>query len=139
MKTKAILLIGLFFGIGLARLSAQTSVWVEPIEGNTFEISIVCNDKEVDILNFPVYFELRIREHMKNGEIIWDKYLLNNAEYTSKKTGEVFKAQDQEKQNKKGFFTWNMNLIGNMGHHYIVKMVFETTNWEMIDYRAVCH
>jgi hypothetical protein len=139
MKTKIVFIVSLITGIGSANLSAQTSSWVEPIVGNAYDISIFCNGEEVDILNFPMYFELRIREHKKNGEITWSKYLLNNTEYTSKKTGEVFKAQDQEKQFEKGIFTWNMNLKGNMGHHYIIRMVFETTNWEMINYHSNCH
>ena len=139
MKTKTFLMACLLSGIGLSQLSAQTSVWVEPIVDNTYEISIVCNGEEVDILNFPMYFELRIREHYKKGEYIWGKYLLNNAEYTSKITGEVFRAQDQEKEYKKGIFTWHMNLNGNMGHHYIVKMVFDTPDYNLIDYHSVCH
>ena len=139
MKTKTLLLICLLSGIGLMRLSAQTSVWVEPIVDNTYDIPIICNGEVVDIVNFPLYFELRIIEHMKKGEIIWSKYLLNNSEYTSKITGEVFKAHDLEKQYAKGIFTWRMNLNGNLGNHYIVRMVFETTNWEMIDCRSTCH
>jgi len=146
MKTKTFLLLCLILGIGFTQLSAQkgkngtgTSTWVEPIEGNTYDISIICNGKEVDILNFPMYYELRIIEHYKNGEFVWGKYLLNNAEYTSKLTGEVFKAHDLEKEYERGYFTWRMNLNGNMGHHYIIKMVFETTNWEIIEYHSVCH
>jgi len=139
MKTKTSVLFCFFLCVGLTQLSAQTSTWVETIVGNEFDISIVCNNEEVDILNFPMYFELRIREHKKNGEFVWGKYLLNNVLYTSKITGEVFKAQDQEKENEKGFFTWRMNLNGNMGHHYIIKMVFETTNWEIIEYNSICH
>jgi hypothetical protein len=146
MKTKTFLFLCLLSVIGFTQLSAQngkngtgTSTWVEPIVGNTFDISIVCNGEEVDILNFPMYFELRIREHYKKGEFVWGKYLLNNAEYTSKKTGEVFKAHDLEKEYAKGIFTWFMNLNGNMGHHYIVRMVFETTNWEIIEYHSVCN
>ena len=139
MKTKTILLICLFIGIGLMRISAQTSVWVEPIVDNTYDIPILCNGEEVDVLNFPLYFELKIIEHMKNAEIVWSKYLINNVEYTSKMTGEVFKAHDLEKQYAKGYFTWRMNLNGNMGNHYIVRMVFETTNWEMIDCHSTCH
>jgi len=139
MKTKTFLIVCLLSGLGVAQLSAQTSVWVEPIVGNTYDISILCNGEEVDIVNFPMYFELRIIEHMKKGEIMWSKYLLINSEYTSKLTGEVFKAKDLEKQYAKGIFTWRMNLIGNMGNHYIVRMTFETTNWEMIDCHSTCH
>ena len=74
------------------------------MDNTRFEICIVCNGEEVDVLNFPMYFELRIREHYKKGEYIWGKYLINNVIYTSKITGEVFRAQDQEKEYKKGIF-----------------------------------
>jgi len=139
MKRKSLILVCLLSGIWLMRLSAQTSVWVEAIVDNTFDIPIICNGEEVDVLNFPLFFELRIIEHMKKEEIVWSKYILNKVEYTSKITGEAFKAHDLEKQYAKGYFTWRMNLTGNMGNHYIVRMVFETTNWEMIDCRSTCH
>jgi hypothetical protein len=63
--------------------------------------------------------------------------VLNNAIYTSKITVEVFKALDLEKQNEKEFLTWRMNLKENTGHRYIVKMVLETTNREIIEYKSV--
>ncbi|MFZ2286107.1 MAG: hypothetical protein WAV93_03900 [Bacteroidales bacterium] len=103
MKTKALLLVCLLAGM---RLSAQTTVWVEPIVSNTYDITIICSGEEVDVVNFPMYFEPRIIEHMKKGEIVWSKYLLNNAIYKSIITGEVFKAHDLEKQYAKGYFTW---------------------------------
>jgi hypothetical protein len=116
-----------------------TLSFTEQIVDNTFEISIMCDGVEVDVLNFPVSFELRIRLHFKDGEIVWEKYQLNNALYTSMKTGEVFKAQDFEYANQKGMFVWNLHLIGNMGNKYNIKMVFDTSTWDLVEYKAVCH
>jgi len=69
MKRKSLILVCLLSGIWLMRLSAQTSVWVEAIVDNTFDIPIICNGEEVDVLNFPLFFELRIIEHMKKERV----------------------------------------------------------------------
>jgi hypothetical protein len=142
MKTKTLLMICLLAGIGLMKVSAQdtrTYPFVVPIEGNDFELSIICDGVQVDVLNFPAYYDLRIREHYKNSEFKWFKAQLNNVQYTSKLTGEVFHAQDIENQYERGLFLWHMNLNGNMGNHYNIKMVFETTNWEMVYSHSTCH
>ena len=146
MKTKIFLLVCLFSNFTLNQLSAQngkngtgTLPFIETITGNNFEISIMCGGEEVDILNFPISYDLRIRHHFNNGELNWEKYQLNNVLYTSKISGEIFKAVDFEKTNGKGQFIWLLHLKGDKGNQYNIRMVFDTTTWELIDYRANCH
>lgn len=145
MKTKIFLLLCLFMGITTTQIAAQngkngtgTIPFIETIEGNTFEISIMCGGEEVDILYFPISYDLRIRHHFNNGELIWEKYQLNNVLYTSK-SGEIFKAVDFEKTNGKGQFIWLLHLKGNKGNQYNIRMVFDTTTWDLIEHRANCH
>ena len=145
MKTKIFLLVCLFMGFSVNQLSAQngkngtgTLPFIETIVENTFEISIMC-DGEEDILNFPVSFDLRIRHHFNNDELIWEKYQLNNVLYTSKISGEIFKAVDFEKTNGKNQFIWLLHLKGNLGNQYNIRMVFDMTTWELIEYHASCH
>jgi hypothetical protein len=142
MKTKTFFLVCLFIGIGITQLSAQgtrtyPTIW--HVENNTFEISIICGGEEVDILNFPASYDVLFKDHFNNDEWIWFSGVLNNTQYTSKITGEVFKAKDFESQHGDGKYLWIMNLNGNMGNHYNVKIVFDTTTGEIIYNHSVCH
>jgi hypothetical protein len=148
MKTKIFLLVSLFAGILTVQLSAQNGKngngnynETETIVGNTYDFEVVCGDEVVDVLNFPSSFDLRVLIHFKNGIETWGKYKLNNFLMTSKLTGEVFNTQSTENDYSYvgGSYFWHLNLNGNMGHQYIIDMEFETTNWELVNYRSVCH
>ena len=143
MKTKTLLLLCLFLGIGLAQLSAQktkTYPYVIPIEGNTYIISIVCNGAEVDKIAYPTSYELKERDHYKENVLEWAKGFVINAQYTSLLTGEIFKTNDIEKITfSTGILTWHMNLNGNMGNHYNIKMIYDIATWTLLDYESNCH
>jgi hypothetical protein len=142
MKTKTFLLVCLFMGIGLTRLSAQgtrtyPTTW--HVWNNTFDIYIICGGEVVDILNYPPYYDMKTTDHYNNNEWISMRCQLINAQCTSKITGEVFNAKDIETQNVNGGYMWIMELNGNMGNHYNVKIVFDITTGEIIYNHSVCH
>jgi hypothetical protein len=143
MKTKTFLLLCFFLGIGLTQISAQknkTYPYVVSIEGNTYIISIVCNGAEVDKIAYPASYDLKERDHYKDNVINWAKGFVTNAQYTSILTGEVFKSNDIESITfSTGILVWHMNLNGNMGNHYNIKMVYDIATWTLLEYDSNCH
>jgi hypothetical protein len=142
MKTKTLLFVCLFIGVGLTQLSAQktkTYSSVVPIEGNDYIISVICDGKEVDKLAYPNNYDLKQRVHYKDDVMEWAKGFVTKALYTSLMTDEVFKTNDMEYMNSEGILVWHMNLIGNMGNHYTIKMVYEVATWTLLNYEANCH
>jgi hypothetical protein len=143
MKTKTFLLLCLFLGIGLNQLSAQktkTYPYTVPIEGNSYVISIVCNGAEVDKIAYPASYDLKERDHYKNDALKWLKGFVTNVQYISILTNEVFKANDMESIDiSTGILVWHMNLNGNMGNHYNIKMVYDIASWTLLEYESNCH
>jgi len=117
----------------------RTYKWVEQIVENDYNLSIVCDGAEVDVLNFVVPFDIRLMSHIKNGQETWIKFKANNIKFVSKITQEVFNGQTTEIQFQKGQYLWALHLNGNMGHHYNIKMVFETVYWDLIYYHSSCN
>lgn len=121
---------------------AGTGTYVYYFNGvdNDFPVGIICNGDTVDVLNFPTDYIIKEKEHFKDGEQSWWKGTLSNILYTSKITGEIFKGTDFESGTfAKGQFTWNLNLNGNMGNHYIIHMVFDVPDFNLIKIHSVCH
>lgn len=143
MKTKTFLLLCLFLGIGLTQLSGQntkTYPYTVPIVGNSYVISIVCNGVEVDQIAYPASYDLKERDHYKNDIFKWASGSVTNAQYTSILTNEVFKANDMEKIDfSTGILVWHMNLSGNMGNHYNLKIVYDISTWTLLEYESNCH
>jgi hypothetical protein len=142
MKTKALILICLFSGIMMNEVSAQktrTYSSVIPIEGNSYIISVICEGTEVDKLAFPETYDLKQRAHYNDDQLVWAKGFVMNALYTSLLTGEVFKTKDIEFINSDGMLIWHMNLIGNMGNHYNIRMVYDVATWTLLGYNSTCH
>jgi len=110
------------------------------IVGNTYEIPVICDGVQIDILQFPVDYTFRPKEHFQNNVETWWRGVLNNVLYTSTTTGEQFKAVDFESGTMdSGIFHWRMNLKGNQGTHYNIQMVFDFYANEMIDIHSICH
>lgn len=148
MKTKTLLLVCLFIGIGFIQISAQNSrdVYDWPVPEWVVINDIYCGDLLVDQVQNTVAYTLKCRDKYKNGE--WSDYNqhLNNIEFVSLWTGEIFKLQGHEKGTWTGT-VWigemTGNLIGNQGHHYIIREVYslDPMTWEMttLERRSVCH
>lgn len=146
MKTKTFYVLCLLSAVGIMQLSAQngkggtgTVPFVETQLNNPANLEIICEGDVVDVLVFPLSFDLRIRDHYNKGEITWSKYLLNNAPLTSLRTNEVFNTQDMESIRERGVFIWSSHLNGNMGSHYNIRMIWDAVTWEIIDYKTTCY
>jgi len=146
MKTKTLILLCLFMGIGLTQLSAQKgkngngaiSLW-KVWDG--YWQPVYCDGVNVDNLTGTVTYHVVI--HYKNGNMISE-----NVHYTgvvqSSNTTEEFKLSEVDKVDDiNGIISWHFNLIGNQGTHYIGSMTWDAVNdpnFEnpVID-KAICH
>ena len=133
MKSKTFILICLFLGIGLIRLSAQNSnsQLTRAYQGwfaNGWGCPVFCDD---DLINPVDELEGIFQEHcvdvVKNDNWLREVAQLKG-EATSTKTGEVFRVNELDKiiplpgANNMIGCSWisRTNLSGNMGHHYVV-------------------
>jgi len=149
MKTKTLLLLCLFLGIGLTQLSAQpenpqgtgTIKVSETVTERNVDLEIFCDGVRVDILNFSLPYDLTGRIHFRKGEFIWDKWQLKNATFTSKISNEVFYGHDFENSYQNGLFYWSSHLNGSMGHNYNIRMIwdFSTGLFVLVDYTTSCY
>jgi hypothetical protein len=142
MKTRTLLLLCFFLCLAATRLSAQqTRTYPEliTVSDNDYDLNVICDGVVVDILNYPDLYSFKARIHYKDGEMKWFNDGLVNALFTSKNTGEVFKGQSIEKSFANGQFLWHLNLNGNMGNHYNIRMVYETATWTLLEYESNCH
>ena len=148
MKTKILLLLFLFAGLGVNRLSAQNNrdVYDWPVPESVVNLDVYCDGQLVDQVQNLEAFTLKCRDKYKDGvSAAWNQHL-NNVSFISLLTGELFKFQGHEKG------TWNpVNgigesrsiMIGNCGSHYIMTIFYELNpeTWELtvIEIRSVCH
>ena len=139
MKTKTILLLCFFLGIGLTQLSAQNKggpwnrSYVEKYNNDYPEfysvMPVTCNGV-TDFIAVEDYTITSVFHNVKN-QYFWE---IDNLNYTavSLKTGEVFKGVEQDKfvfnfdeSNWTGNTgTWRVNLKGDGGSRYIVTYGF---------------
>ncbi len=148
MKIKIFLLVCLFIGIGLTKLSAQNSrdVYDWPVPAFVVQLDVYCDGQLVDqVINTTDYI-LKCRDKYKNGEwTAWNQHL-NNVAFESTRTKETFKMQGHEKgafNEGMGYGEFRFNLIGNKGSHYIVSIEYklDPNTWELteLNSKAVCH
>lgn len=79
---------------------------------------LICGGVEIDYLSGNV--DWHIRDHYKDGEIVWTIYNATG-NLTSANTGEVFDINESDKVNvAAGEYTFHSNIIGNQGSHYIL-------------------
>lgn len=124
MKTKTLLILCLFFGIGLTQLSAQTkTVKIEGSVPNGYFIPIYCNGIQVDYLVGD--FSYKVEIHYVDGIPTW-QHGQAKGQLTSS-TGEVFKLKETDM--KHAYYGCDMilnyNLIGNNGNHYIGTLIWD--------------
>jgi hypothetical protein len=140
MKTKTLLLLCLFLGIGLTQLSAQKNAkgtYSEKIAvvWESYWMPIVCNGDFVDWLFGTV--TVNCEYHYENGVAAWLNYhTVGEAVSTDYGdivgTGEVFtiKENDFKQMTVSGvwprYLTFHFNLNGNMGNHYQGTVLVDT-------------
>lgn len=147
MKTRIIFFVCLFMTIGLMKISAQngkngTGTIVYTFQSNwSVTIPIECDGELVDELISSNYI-LECREHFKNGQFIWGNYTSPQSDrMTSSITGEEFVTRGDNERYRpwEGRDYAHYNLIGNMGNHYIVHIVYNLDPFEIIEIRGVCN
>ena len=153
MKTKTFLLICLFLGIGIARLSAQTDVykWSEV----TGQWPLTCDGITVEVLDCTG--TLTWLSHDEKDKVTGEKrWAWVKAHFkwtaTSTITGEVFKATEKDPGievynpvtgdyiKEVGF--WHAIIKGNMGSHYNITYSYsydQQGNWTFAFVEAKCH
>ena len=111
MKTKTFLLLCLFLGMGLTQLSAQKGknstgsvvydFYVGGVDGQENPIvaifPIFCDGIFVDAVS-STDFTVKVIDHFKNGELIWEISPLNNVIFTSVSSGEEFIAHGTQQK-----------------------------------------
>ncbi len=152
MKTKTLLLICLFSGIGLALLNAQdyptgpkngkngTVVWDFVIPWMV-QIPVICDGLLIDQLSTPFGVTIKVVDHYKNGELIREFSMSNNILLTSDITGEVFIEHSwlSKYMIGEGLYYDRINVKGNMGNHYIIHTIWDSLTWEIVEISANCH
>ena len=152
MKTKTLLLICLFLGIGIARLSAQTDVykWSE-VPGSC---PVTCDGIDVEWLNYSC--TLTWLSHYEKDKLTGEKkwaWVKAQANWTAtSSTGELFKTTEHDPGVEvydpvtgdyiKEVGTWHFILNGNMGSHYNITYSYsydQQGNWTFEFVEAKCH
>jgi hypothetical protein len=137
MKTKTLLLVCLFLGIGLTQLSAQ---WPQPANGKTGAVSFY---EEWDGYWCPVYIDGVLVDELvgtvnmhnvpfvKNGVPIKATQHMYGDIQSIHAPYEVFKVSDMSH----GYYSseilaYRVNLIGNYGTHYICYFLYNMVTGE---------
>jgi hypothetical protein len=152
MKTKTFLLICLFLGLGIGRLSAQTDVYKWSDVPGMFPVS--CDGVNVETLSYT--FKLYWQSHYEKDKVTGDQkwaWVKAHATWTAtSSTGEVFKATEHDPGVEiydpvTGDYimevgTWHAILNGNMGSHINVTFSYsydQKGNWTFAFLEAKCH
>lgn len=131
MKTKTLLLVCLFMGIGLTQLSAQNSnsqqtrAW-QGWFANGWGCPVFCNGEMVDELE-GIFWEHYV-DIVKNDNWVKEIAQLKGEATSTRYPYEVFRVNELDKiiplegANNMIGSSWisRTNLVGNMGHHYVV-------------------
>jgi hypothetical protein len=118
--------------MGLTQLSAQ---WPDTLPSGTKSITFVvewniftpvfCDGQQVDYLQGTAI--AHCQWHFKNGNYVGAT--VNSHGTATGMYGEEFKIQEKDKEiEAKGINPWHINLIGNMGHHYIGDITWDFVN-----------
>jgi hypothetical protein len=155
MKTKTFLLVCLFLSMALTQLSAQNgkngngTIVYDFIVTWTISWPITCDGVLVDQISNPYGMTIPVRDHFKNGVIVRELSSENGIEFTSDLTQEKFKVQGSLERAQitaidpiTGWATagtdyFQMNLIGDMGSHYIVHLKTDIATWNS-EYHIIC-
>lgn len=145
MKTKTLLLLCLFLGIGLTQLSAQkgknengTVKYVGTFE--PWSIPVFCGGTMSDMLYFPS-MTVTWWLHFKDGVAVRGINKVETTQGILLSTGEVYKveASFDHWSDAKGFDNFQMHLIGDKGGNIMVHARMDFSTGEFYDIKANCH
>jgi hypothetical protein len=145
MKTKTLLLLCLFLGIGLTQLSAQngkngsgTISFTE--EYGPWTVPVYCDGVISDYISCT-NLVVKVTVHYKNGEVEWVIQKVETQEWTSLNTKEVYKGEAMFDHIRfdKGYVISHGHLIGDKGHNITQELKSDTETWELIDIKSNCH
>ena len=145
MKTKTLLVICLLFGIALTQLSAQkpdvTRTFSYTVEQGYWSPVYCQNDQGVLVMVDEITGTItsRVVVHYENNQYQW--YMLQwSGELMSSLNQEVFQIHESDKINipDSGVYAYHLNLVGNMGTHYINFGVLNMDNWTIVCTKSVC-
>jgi hypothetical protein len=104
-------------------------------------IPVICDGVLIDQLSTPIGVTIKVVDHYNNGELIREFSTSNKILLTSDITREVFIQHSwlSKFMIADGLYYDRINVIGNMGSHYIIHTVYETTNWTIVECSANCH
>ena len=134
MKTKALFILCLLFGIGLTKIAGQDWIPSPPENKNvtgTIPV-VVAMDYSIPVLDETgTQIDLLVGTITAHMKFKWQNGVLKTLDYNAKssllesqETNEVFKAIEIGKQDVysndllDGFTYFRFNIIGNMGTHY---------------------
>lgn len=99
---------------------------------------VYCDGELVDLLTGPV--TAHFVAHVKDGEIVWYMFQMFG-EVESDLNGEVFTVHEKDKGiliPSQETYTYHVNLVGNMGSHYINKGTVDYETGEITVDFSVC-
>lgn len=141
MKTKVLIIsLCLIFGIALSRAEAQSSKsrveqgW----KTDGYWSPVFCGDELVDVLEGGLIRLHYVVHYTKDGYYKFEVDQIKG-EVTSY-TGEVFKIKETDRLyfTDHWYLTWNYNLIGDMGTHYIGTLTYSYWTGEITVVKTVC-
>lgn len=147
MKTKTILLLCLFFGIGLTQISAQSinSTGTYTLQGwftGSYWSPVYCGDNQVDILEGGEII-IHYVVHRKEGNRLWRIDQIRGEVTSTKEPYEVFRIVELDKYDfVEGSFstlTWKYNLLGDKGSHYIGTLIQDLVTGEITIGKTICN
>lgn len=147
MKTKTLLLVCLFMGIGLTQLSAQngkngSGIFKQDLalENNFgWTMPVYCDGVVVDQVTCPVLY-VEVTYHYINGVESWSSNKITNLILTSITTGEVYKNEGFDHWSWiKGYCLTGLKLIGDKGHNITMRILTDVYTYEIIEVSSNCH
>ena len=145
MKTKTFLLLVIFLGIGLTQLSAQAGTTgkgtvVDRYAWDGYSLPVYCNGAQIDNLQGSVSV-LEIVHYGKNGEWAWATHICSGTVASTSGSGEVFMIKELDKKYENGAPTQDIVVIavGNHRTHYVLTFIFDTSTYELIPEKSICH
>jgi hypothetical protein len=144
MKTKAILLLCLFLGIGLTQLSAQngkngSGTISFTADYGPWTVPVYCDGVISDNISCTNLI-VKVTMHYTNGVLTWATNNVETQEWTSN-SGEVYKgeAMFDHMHFEKGYGISHGHLIGDKGHNITQELKVDLNTGELIDINSNCH
>lgn len=119
----------------LKSAETKTVVWKDVDYG--YWSPVYCDGIEVDVLTGII--KANIVAHYEKGDLKW--YMFKwEGEVMSDKNQEIFVVHESDKVSIPipGTYTYHLNLVGNMGSHYINSGTLNMADWTITINKSVC-